>query len=267
MGSIGTTDPLQTNGTNGTYTNGTNGVANGSSTNGYSNGVNGYTNGATKTKPEPIAIIGYACRLPGDVKSATELWELCTRRRSGWSQIPEDRFSLGAFRHPWASKLGALNPIGGYFLQQDIAHFDAPFFNMTAQEAKSLDPQQRQLVECSYEALESAGLARESYAGNKVGCFIGGNLADYEYGNLRDAETIPMYQATGNAVAMQSNRISYLFDLQGPSFTVDTACSGSLVALHQAVMSMRSGESSAALVGGCRLNILPDMFISMSMSQ
>ncbi|CRG86478.1 Fatty acid synthase [Talaromyces islandicus] len=216
---------------------------------------------------QPIAIIGYACRLPGQVSSPNDLWELCTRKRSGWSPIPKDRFSSDAFHHPNASKLGTFNPTGGYFLQDDIAHFDAPFFNITAQEAVSMDPQQRLLLECSYEALESAGIAKESLAGRNVGVFVGGNFADYEINNLRDVETIPMHQPTGCAPSLQSNRISYFFDFRGPSFTVDSACSSSLVAVHAAVQSLRIGESTETLVAGCRLNVLPDLFVSMSMSQ
>lgn len=224
-------------------------------------------NGEHKQRPQPIAIIGYSCRLPGQVTTPSELWELCTRRRSGWSPVPEDRFSFGAFHHPNPSKVGAFNPAGGYFLQEDIARFDAPFFNVTNQEAISMDPQQRMLLECSYEALESAGIPKERLAGRNVGVFVGGSFPDYEINNVRDVETIPMYQATGSAPALQSNRISYFFDFRGPSFTVDTACSSSLVALHQAAQSLRSGESSEALVAGCHLNILPDLFVSMSMSQ
>lgn len=115
--------------------------------------------------------------------------------------------------------------------------------------------------------LESAGIPKESVSGRNVGVFVGGNFSDYELNNLRDLETCPPFQATGNAPALQSNRISCFFNLQGPSFTVDTACSSSLVALHYAVQSLRSGESREALVGGCRLNVLPDYFVSMSMSQ
>ncbi|KAJ5312285.1 hypothetical protein N7508_003115 [Penicillium antarcticum] len=220
-----------------------------------------------KSVPRPIAIIGYACRLPGQATSPSELWELCTRARSGWSPIPKDRFSLDAFHHPNPSKIGAFNPVGGYFLDEDIARFDAPFFNVTVQEATSMDPQQRLLLECSYEALESAGIPKENLARRNVGVFAGGNFADYELNNMRDIETIPMHQATGCAPSLQSNRISYFFDLQGPSITVDTACSSSLVALHYAVQSLRSGESKEALVAGCRLNVVPDLFVSMSMSQ
>ncbi|GAD95061.1 hypothetical protein PVAR5_3699 [Paecilomyces variotii No. 5] len=224
--------------------------------------------GASPSKaPRPIAIIGYACRLPGQVNSPTDLWELCTRRRSGWSPIPKERFSFEAYHHANPSKTGTFNPAGGYFLDQDPARFDAPFFNVTAQEAISMDPQQRLLLECSYEAIESAGIPKESLSGRQVGVFVGGNVADYEQHNVRDVETIPMYQATGCASSLQSNRISYFFNLRGPSLTVDTACSSSLVALHYAVQSLRNGESKEALVAGCRLNILPDIFVSMSLSQ
>lgn len=216
--------------------------------------------------PEPVAIIGYACRLPGHVSSPGDLWELCTRGRSGWTPIPKDRFSSDSYYHPNPSKAGTLNPAGGYFME-DVSRFDAPFFNVSAQEAISMDPQQRLLLECSYEALESAGIPRESMAGRNVGVFVGGNFSDYELNNLRDTETAPMFQATGNSMALQSNRISYMFDLKGPSFTVDTACSSSLVALHSAMQSLRSGESTEALVGGCHLLLLPDNFITMSMSQ
>ncbi|KGO61703.1 Acyl transferase/acyl hydrolase/lysophospholipase [Penicillium expansum] len=217
--------------------------------------------------PQPIAIIGYACRLPGQVTSPSDLWELCTRARSGWTPIPKDRFSVEAFHHPNPSKVGSFNPKGGYFLDEDIARFDAPFFNLTVQEATSMDPQQRLLLECAYEALESAGIPKESLARRDVGVFAGSNFSDYELNNVRDIETIPMHQATGCAASLQSNRISYFFDLRGPSITVDTACSSSLVALHYAVQSLRSGESKEALVAGCHLNLVPDIWVSMSMSQ
>ncbi|GLA73933.1 type I Iterative Polyketide synthase (PKS) [Aspergillus tubingensis] len=215
---------------------------------------------------EPIAIIGYSCRLPGQVSSPSDLWELCTRGRSGWTPIPKDRWSVEAFHHPNASKPGTSNQAGGYFLG-DISRFDAPFFNVSAQEAISMDPQQRFLLECTYEAMESAGISREYMAGRSIGVFIGANWPDYETNNIRDTETAPMFQATGGYPALQSNRISYMFDLKGPSLTVDTACSSSLVALHSAVQSLRSGECTEALVGGCHLLLTPENSITMSMQQ
>lgn len=216
---------------------------------------------------EAVAIVGYSCRLSGHVTSPEDLWELCSRARSGWCEIPANRFSKDAFHHPNPSKKGCFNPKGGYFLQQDIAAFDAPFFNMTAQEAIAMDPQQRILMECTFEALENAGIPKESAVGKNIGVFAGGSFADYELNNCRDTDTSPMYQATGCAAAMLSNRLSYYFDLRGPSATFDTACSSSLVALHSAMHSIRSGESSAAVVAGCHLNVLPDIFVTMSTSQ
>ncbi|KAL0256846.1 Type I Iterative PKS [Diplodia seriata] len=214
----------------------------------------------------PIAIVGMSCRLPGDVSTLEEFWRLMSRARSGWSEIPKDRFSKDAYWHPNPEKKGCFNTVGGYFLNQDLACFDAPFFNITSQEAQSLDPQQRILLECTYEALENSGLPKESIVGKNTGVFVGGATSDYRLGNLRDADHIPMFDITGNHEAILSNRISYYFDLRGPSCTVDTACSSSLYALHHAVQSIRSGESEQAIVAACHINLSPDDYISMSMS-
>ncbi|KAL1636209.1 Type I Iterative PKS [Diplodia intermedia] len=215
----------------------------------------------------PIAIVGMSCRLPGDVSTLEEFWRLMSRARSGWSEIPKDRFTKDAYWHPNPEKKGCFNNAGGYFLSQDLACFDAPFFNITSQEAQSLDPQQRILLECTYEALENSGLPKESIVGKNTGVFVGGATSDYRLGNLRDADQIPMFDITGNHEAILSNRISYYFDLRGPSCTVDTACSSSLYALHHAVQSIRSGESEQAIVAACHINLSPDDFISMSMSR
>ncbi|KAB8360847.1 hypothetical protein FH972_024581 [Carpinus fangiana] len=258
-------DSPSTSGTSTPFTNGTRTPVNGTSASGLS--TPGSAIFADPSKLPPVAIVGYACRLPGDVKTPDELWELCSRARSGWSEIPPERFNKAPFFHPNASKPGCFNPIGGYFLKEDLARFDAPFFNLSAQEATSLDPQQRLLLETTFEALESSGTPREAVTGKNVGVFVGGSFSDYELNNVRDVETSPMFQATGCAAALLSNRISYSFDFRGPSATYDTACSSSLVALHAAMQSIRSGESCAAVVGGCHLNILPDYFVTMSMSQ
>ncbi|KAI5251279.1 polyketide synthase [Aureobasidium subglaciale] len=215
----------------------------------------------------PVAIIGYACRLPGDVSSPEDLWELCSRGRTGWGPTPSTRYSKDAYYHPAPGKHGCTNTEGGYFLQEDLAKFDAPFFNMTVQEATALDPQQRLLLECTFEAFESAGMTKEGVAGKDIGVFAGGSFADYEVNNTRDIDTAPTYQATGCAPAMQSNRLSYYFDLRGPSMTIDTACSSSLVALHSAMQSLRSGESSSAVVAAAHLNLTPDFFVTMSNTQ
>lgn len=127
-----------------------------------------------------------------------------------------------------------------------------------------VDPQQRQLLECTYEALENAGIPQESVAGSNMGVFVGGTSSDYRMRTLRDLNQVPMFDATGNHQSIQAGRISYSFDLRGPCIAVDTACSSSLSALHLAVQSIRSGEADSAMVAGCSLLLEPDDTISMS---
>lgn len=256
--------------TNGEYSNGLRDGKLADTTNGA--GLQDRTEGAAMdTESEnnvmPIAIVGMACRLPGGVRSAEDLWEMCSRARSGWSEMPPDRFSHASFHHPNPGKLGTYNAEGGHFLEDDIALFDAPFFNITVQEAIALDPQQRLMLECAYEALENGGIPKQSIVGRNVGVFVGGSFAEYELHCLRDTATTPMYESTGCAASLLSNRVSYHFDLRGPSVTLDTACSSSLSALHLACQSLRAGEISQAIVGGSHLNILPDYFITMSNSR
>ncbi|KAI8945912.1 ketoacyl-synt-domain-containing protein [Xylaria longipes] len=250
--------------------------ANGNSKGSVKTYSNGHSNGdiqsqvatpTPKAKTMPIAVVGMSCRLPGNVASPAEFWELCARARSGYSTIPPERFNTASFQHPNPGKAGCHNPVGGHFLNTDLAAFDAPFFNLTEKEAISMDPQQRLLLECTFEALENAGIPKHHIVGKDVGVFVGGSFPEYESHLFRDPDTIPMHQATGCAYAMQSNRLSHFFDLKGPSFTTDTACSSSLVALHVACQSIRTGESGMAIVGGCHLNTLPEFWISFSKSR
>lgn len=148
----------------------------------------------------PIAIVGMACRMPGNVSTPAEFWELCTRARSGWSETPKQRFNSARFHHPNQGKGGTLNPVGGNFLNVDLAAFDAPFFGLTEKEAISMDPQQRLLLECTFEALENAGIPKHSIAGKDVGVFVGGSFPEYESHLFRDPDTIPMHQATGKSL-------------------------------------------------------------------
>lgn len=172
----------------------------------YSDGyTTGYTEGFKeshiKLQNQPIAIVGMACRFPGNVSTPDEFWELLARTRTGFSEIPKDRFDSNRFVHPNPGKSGTTNAQGGNFLQTDLKAFDAPFFSFTAQEATSLDPQQRLLLECTFEALESAGIPKHSIVGKDVGCFVGGTFSEYEADLFRDPETMPMHQATGRYCA------------------------------------------------------------------
>lgn len=152
----------------------------------------------------------------------------------------------------------------------DLAAFDAGFFNITAEEAKALDPRHRLLLECAYEALENAGIPMKSIAAGgrgqgqeeNVGVFVGGTLSNYSLLCLRDPQTAPRLQYIGCLDALLANRISYFFDLHGPSITVDTACSSGGSAIHLACQSLRHGETSLAIVGGAHLNIAPEVLAS-----
>ncbi len=218
---------------------------------------------ATKP-PVPIAIVGMSCRLPRDIKTPDDLWIMCSRGRSGWTEIPEDRFSKDAYYHPNPGKKGTHHAQGGHFLEEDVTLFDAPFFNITAAEAKAIDPNQRLMLEVVFEALENAGIPKDQVMGRNVGVFMGAYAVDYEVMNARDIETTPMFHASGCSTALISGRVSYYFGMRGPSLTINTACSSSLVALHYACQSIRSGETDIAVVGGVHLNISPDLFVTES---
>ncbi|KAK6829892.1 Polyketide synthase [Apiospora arundinis] len=212
----------------------------------------------------PIAIVGMACRLPGDCSTPDDFWKLLTKCRSGWSKIPKDRFNQEAYNHPNPEKKGTLNSQGGYFISQDLEMFDPGFFDMTKKEAETMDPTQRLLLECTYEAIENAGIPKEQINGKRVGVFVGGPDNEHRMGNLRDLDDAPMYDPTGAQGAFLAGRIAYFFNLRGPTFTVDTACSSSMHALHMAVQSIRAGESDQAIVGASHLITQPDVWVSMA---
>ena len=127
-----------------------------------------------------------------------------------------------------------------------------------------MDPRHRILLECAYEALENAGIPIDSVAGSDVGVFVAGTLSHYELQCLRDPPTVPRLHYMGCADSLLANRISYFFNLHGPSVTLDTACSSGLTALHMACQSLRTGEISQAIVGGSHLNLMPEMLASAS---
>ncbi|RYP74561.1 hypothetical protein DL769_003988 [Monosporascus sp. CRB-8-3] len=213
----------------------------------------------------PIAIVGMSCRFPGDATNPSKLWDMLCGAKSAWSPIPKERFNAEAFFHPDPERNGAINVEGGHFLKEDIGRFDASFFNISPNEAKAIDPQQRLQLESAYEALENAGIPLEKVAGSNTSVYVGVFGKDYAEMLSRDPENAPVYTATGNGFAILSNRISYFFDLKGPSVTLDTACSASLTALHLACQSLRTGESKMAIVGGTNIIHSPDMMVCMSL--
>nr|AOO87093.1 polyketide synthase [Alternaria alternantherae] len=214
---------------------------------------------------EPIAIIGTSCRFPGGCNTPSKLWELLRKPRDVVRPFDAKRFNLERFYHPDGETHGATDVKGkSYLLEEDNRLFDAGFFAISPVEAAGMDPQQRLLLETTYEACESAGITLEQLRGSLTSVHVGVMTNDYAVIQARDTETLPKYNATGTANSILSNRVSYIFDLKGPSATIDTACSSSLVALHHAVQGLRSGDSTMAVVGGTNLILEPTPYIAES---
>lgn len=151
-------------------------------------------------------------------------------------------------------------------MEDDVGLFDAPFFSMTQGEANAMDPQQRMLLEITYEALENAGLPLSQVVGSDTACFVGGFTRDYDDVTTSELAKTQLYTTTGNGLTMMSNRLSWFYDLHGPSVSLDTACSSSLVALALACQTIKSSDSDArqAIVGGVNLMLAPDKMTTMN---
>ncbi len=219
-----------------------------------------------------VAVIGYAFRFPvaADVQTSDasraesgRYWESLEAGHDLVTEIENGRWEKSAFQHPdkahpGTSYTNAAGSIG------DISKFDAGFFGISPREAALMDPQQRLLLEMSWEALENSGVKPSSMRGSDCGVFIGIASADYFYRLMDDLSAIDASVATGNTSSIAANRLSYFFDLRGPSLAIDTACSSSLIAFHQACQSILSGESTQAITGGVSLHIHPAGFVMFS---
>lgn len=151
-----------------------------------------------------------------------------------------------------------------YLLEDDPRVFDREFFSINPKEAESMDPQQRILLETVFEGVESAGYSIQELRGSSTGVFVGVMTLDYQSIAMRGLDSLPQYHATGGAMSILANRISYFYDWKGPSLAVDTACSSSLVAMHQAVLTLRNSEAKMAVVAGANLILGPEPFIAES---
>ena len=217
---------------------------------------------------EPLAIVGIGCRLPGGADSTESLWNLLCSETDATCVVPETRWNAARYHDPNPSKVGKIVTRRGGFLSE-IDQFDPQFFGMSPREAHSLDPQQRLLLRATWEALEDGGIPADGLAGTDVGVFIGGFTLDYQL--LQNLGSTSRYRfkshsATGMMMTMLANRISHAFDFRGPSMTIDTACSGSLVAVHLAAHSIWNGECDLALAGGVNIMIGPNTAIAESKS-
>src|SRR6202035_1801356 len=180
--------------------------------------------------------------------SVADYWSLLLEGRCAVTKVTEDRFPLGHYGHPRRNERGK-SYIWSAGVVASFGGFDPAVFGIAPREAEQMDPQQRLLLQLTWEALEDAGIPPSDFAGEETGVFVGGSTLDYGNLRLHDAAAADAYFATGNSLAILSNRISYVFDLHGPSFTVDTACSSSLVALDTAVAAIQCGRIDTAIVG------------------
>ncbi|KAE8373903.1 hypothetical protein BDV26DRAFT_296514 [Aspergillus bertholletiae] len=213
---------------------------------------------------EPIAIVGMSAKYGGDATTTGKLWGMLVEGRSGWSPFPDSRFRAEGVYHPDSQRLNSTHVKGAHFLSEDVGLFDAAFFGYSGETAASLDPQYRLQLESVYEALENGRapfpLPSLIIAGSNTSVFTGVFVHDYRDGLLRDADNLPRLMATGTGVPMMANRVSHFFDFRGASVTIETACSSGMVAVHQAVQTLRTREADMSIVGGANLTLNPDMF-------
>ncbi|HET9172180.1 MAG TPA: type I polyketide synthase [Actinospica sp.] len=211
----------------------------------------------TMTGREPIAVVGLACRLPG-AESPDEFWSLLSEGRGTAVDTPPGRRNDPA----WA-EAGSRIPARSSYLD-DVTGFDAGFFRISPREARSIDPQQRLMLEVSWDALEDAGLRPRTLAGKPVGVYVGLEAADYQQLMTRDMANVDLYYGTGTSFAAVAGRLSYFLGLTGPSLVVDTACSASLTAVHLACQGLRAGDCDVAVVGGANVLLAPTLLLAMA---
>ena len=213
----------------------------------------------------PLAIVGMACRYPGEVSSPDELWELVAQGRDAIGPMPNDRgWDLERFYDPDPDHAGTSYAREGGFLR-NVAEFDPGFFEIAPRDAIGTDPQQRVSLEVGWEALEDAAIDPHSLRGTQTGTFMGVMHHDYATG-LRGPVDLGLESGlgSGSAGSVVSGRLAYTLGLHGPAVSVDTACSSSLVALHLACQSLRRGECSLALAGGVTVMWTPSLFVWFS---
>jgi len=213
---------------------------------------------------EPIAIVGMACRFPGDVRSPDQLWDLVAGERDAISGFPTDRgWDLENLYHPDPDHHGTSYVRDGGFLH-DAGEFDAEFFGISPEEALAMEPQQRLLLEVAWEAVESAGIDPHSLRGTATGVYAGVSYHDYAARLRYIPSELMGYLGNGNAASVASGRVAYTLGLAGAAVSLDTACSSSLAAMHLACRALRLGECGLALAGGSAVMYTANTFLLSS---
>jgi acyl transferase domain-containing protein len=215
-----------------------------------------------RAESEPVAVIGVGCRFPG-ARSTAEFWRLLCEGGDAIREVPADRWNIDEYYDPDTSAPGKMSTRWGGFLDH-IDEFDADFFGISPREAVRVDPQQRVLLEVAWEALENAGIPPVSLAESRTGVYVGVLGNDYAFLQARDLADMDVFSGTGISHAVLANRLSYVFNLRGPSIALDTACSSSLVTMHLACRSLREGETDLALAGGVNLMLAPGLTVALS---
>ena len=218
-----------------------------------------------KRQQESIAIVGMGCRFPGEVNNPQAFWELLTHGKNAITEVPLDRWNLERFYDPEGKKAGTIKTCKGGFMDK-FDQFDSGFFGLYPAVTSRLDPQQRFLLETTYEALEDAGISLENFSGSNTAVFMGVFMNDYwdMQASSLQRDAIEAHTAMGAARTSAANRLSYVYNLKGPSVTLDTACSSSLVGVHLACQSIWNGESTQALAGGVNIMCRPETSIMLS---
>lgn len=227
----------------------------------------GYVGGAgAQSASDDLAIIGIGCRYPGGVHGSAAFWSFLEGGGDGVCEVPADRWSQTEHYDPRKDQPGKTYVNRGAFLSDwSPFEFDPGFFGISAREAESIDPQQRLMLEMAFDAVEDAGLSLETLSAASTGVFLGCFTLDNTVAQMSPLNRafIDTHTATSSTMAILSNRISYVFGLEGPSLTIDTACSSSLVALHYAKHSLAAGDCELALVGGVNVMVRPEYMMIM----
>ncbi|MEH1169328.1 beta-ketoacyl synthase N-terminal-like domain-containing protein [Micromonospora sp. CPCC 205539] len=228
-------------------------------------GAGPYGASAVVVSADAVAVVGIGCRFPG-ADGPAEYWSLLRDGLETVGDVPASRWDVDEYYQSGGAAPGRTYTRRGGFLDHDVAAFDATFFGLSGTEARYLDPQQRLLLEMAWSAMEDAGVPSADLAGTATGVYVGLTTSDYAQLMAASGINAGPYAATGNVACMAANRVSYTFDLRGPSLTIDTACSSSLVAIHQACAAIRAGEIDAALAGGVNLMLSPLTTVALCQS-